>query len=155
MEGGKYVHTIHVLAVDDDPDFRYLLEQVISGQPDMQLAAVCKNGTEALQIALCGQPDIVLMDLELTGSKLNGVEAARRIRMETNAKIIILTGDDAPETTVRASVRAFASGYVLKSQFSLLLPTIRETAAGPTPQSNLIFVALLQRLTNAERSVCE
>lgn len=155
MEGGKYVNTIHILAVDDDPDFRYLLEQVISGQPDMQLAAVCKNGTEALQIALCGKPDIVLMDLELTGSKLNGVEAARRIRMETNAKIIILTGDDAPETTVRASVRAFASGYVLKSQFSLLLPTIRETAAGPTPQSNLIFAALLQRLTNAERSVCE
>ena len=155
MEGGKYVHTIQVLAVDDDPDFRYLLEQVISGQPDTQLTAVCKNGTEALQIALCGQPDIVLMDLELTGSKLNGVEAARRIRMETNAKIIILTGDDAPETTVRASVQAFASGYVLKSQFSLLLPTIRETAAGPTPQSNLIFAALLQRLTNAERSVCE
>ena len=65
MEGGKYVHTIHILAVDDDPDFRYLLEQVISGQPDMQLAAVCKNGTEALQIALCRKPDIVLMDLEL------------------------------------------------------------------------------------------
>lgn len=47
----------------------------------------------------------------------------------------------------------FASGYVFKSQFALLLPTIRETATGPTPQSHLICAALLSSLTSAERTV--
>ena len=93
------------------------------------------------------------MDLELIGSYTDGADAARRIRMQTAARVLILTADDNPETVIRASVHAFASGYVLKSQASMLLPTIRETATGPTPQSHLICAALLQALTVAERAV--
>ena len=153
MEGGKYVHTIHILAVDDDPDFRYLLEQVISGQPDMQLAAVCKNGTEALQIALCGKPDIVLMDLNLTGRDLDGISIARQIRLETRSKVIILTAYDAPETVISASTGALASGYVTKAQFFMLIPTIRQTMLGPTPQSHMICASLMNVLSPAEKSI--
>ena len=54
---------------------------------------------------------------------------------------------------VQASVKAFASAYVMKSQFPLLLPTIRETAQGVTPQAHLICSALLQSLTPAEMAV--
>ena len=144
---------IRVLAVDDDPDFQYLLEQTVGSQPDMELVAVCPDGVEACRAARHHCPDIVLMDLELIGSYTDGADAARCIRMQTTARVLILTADDNPETVIRASVHAFASGYVLKSQASMLLPTIRETATGPTPQSHLICAALLQALTVAERAV--
>ena len=144
---------IRVLAVDDDPDFRYLLEQTVGSQPDMELIAVCSEGPEAFRAVQRHCPDIVLMDLELQDVERGGAETARAIRLETTSKVIILTADDDPSTVIDASVHAFASGYVFKSQFTLLLPTIRETAAGPTPQSHLICAALLQPLTSAERAV--
>ena len=56
---------IRVLAVDDDPDFQYLLEQTVGNQPDMELVAVCPDGTEACRAARLHCPDIVLMDLDL------------------------------------------------------------------------------------------
>ena len=146
---------IRVLAVDDDPDFQYLLEQTVGSQPDMELVAVCPDGVEACRAARRHCPDIVLMDLDLRNTGMDGAEAARTIRLETAARVIILTADDDPSTVIDASVHAFASGYVLKNQASLLLPTIRETAAGPTPQSHLICAALMQTLTSAERSVLQ
>lgn len=144
---------IRILAVDDDPDFQYLLRQTIRTQQDMELVAVCADGETAILAARRHNPDIVLMDLDLQSAGADGADAARAIRLETTAKVIILTAFDAAETVVSASVRAFASGYVCKTQFALLLPTIRETMAGPTPQSHLICAALLQSLTNAERAV--
>ena len=146
---------IRILTVDDDPDFRYLLTQTLQGQPDLELVAVCATAQQACSAAVRLQPDIVLMDLELPGSGTDGAEAARSIRMQTPARVLILTADDDPATVIRASVYAFASGYMLKNQASLLLPTIRETAAGPTPQSHLICSALMQTLTSAERSVLQ
>ena len=144
---------IRILAVDDDPDFQYLLEQTVGSQPDMELVAVCSDGSEAFRAVQRHCPDIVLMDLDLQNTGRDGAETAREIRLETDSKVIILTADDDPSTVIDASVRAFASGYVFKSQFALLLPTIRETAEGPTPQSHLICAALLSSLTSAERAV--
>ena len=69
------------------------------------------------------------MDLDLRNVGRDGAETARAIRLETASKVMILTADDDPSTVIDASVRAFASGYVFKSQFTLLLPTIRETAS--------------------------
>ena len=147
------MNPIRILAVDDDLDFRYLLTQMLLGQPDLELAAVCATAQEGCAAVARLQPDIVLMDLDLRNTGMDGAEAARTIRLETAARVIILTADDDPSTVIDASVHAFASGYVFKSQFTLLLPTIRETAAGPTPQSHLICAALLQPLTSAERAV--
>ena len=53
---------IRVLAVDDDPDFQYLLEQTVGSQPDMELVAVCSDGSQAFQAVQRHCPDIVLMD---------------------------------------------------------------------------------------------
>ena len=54
---------------------------------------------------------------------------------------------------IRASTHAFASAYLFKSNFPVLIPMIRETAQGVTSQAHLICSALLAPLTDAERSV--
>ncbi|MDD3409400.1 MAG: response regulator transcription factor [Eubacteriales bacterium] len=144
---------IRILTAEDDPDYRLLIQATLSMQPDMDLCALCANGSDALEAARQCHPDIVLMDLNLDTLQLDGIGIARSIRLCTDAKVIILTALEAPETVVNACRRAFASGYVLKSQAALLIPTIRATAAGITPQAILIYASLLQLLTPAEQTV--
>lgn len=147
------MNPIRILVVEDDPDFQYLIRQSLAAHADLYPVLFCQDGETALRAAAKDAPDIVLMDLALTGGELEGVEIARRIRLETQAKVIILTAYENPATVIQASVGAFASAYVMKSQFSLLVPTIRETAQGATPQSYLICSALLHPLTAAEITI--
>ena len=144
---------IRIMVVEDDPDFQYLIQQTLSAQADLALVSCCKDGEDAFHASVRVNPHIVLMDLALPADPMEGVLAARRIRLTTEAKVILLTSYEDPATVVQASVKAFASAYVLKSQFPLLLPTIRETAQGVTPQAHLICSALLQSLTPAEMAV--
>ena len=143
---------IRIMVVEDDPDFQYLIQQTLSAQADLALVSCCKDGEDAFLAAARVSPHIVLMDLALPADPMEGVLAGR-IRLATKAKVILLTSYEDPATVVQASVKAFASAYVMKSQFPLLLPTIRETAQGVTPQSHLICSALLQSLTPAEMAV--
>ena len=146
---------IRVLVVEDDEDFRYLIGSALDAQPDMEAVGFCASREEAVREAKYQNPDIVLMDLNLSSTGMDGIAAAREIRLTTDAKVIILTAFDDPDTVIRASVEGLASGYVFKSRFASLVQTIRETAAGPTPQSYLICSAILSVLSPAERTVFE
>lgn len=132
--------SILVMIVEDDSDFAYLIQKAISGQPDMELIGVCADKEQALKMAQQNHPDIVLMDFNLSSAYMGGIEAAREIRLSTNAKIIILTAYENPEIVIEASKKSFASGYLFKSQFDFLVETVRQTARGHTPQEMMIFL---------------
>jgi DNA-binding NarL/FixJ family response regulator len=98
-------------------------------------------------------PDIVVMDLNLSGVDLDGIEAAKEIRLATDAKILLLTSYEKPEIIISASKRAFASCYVYKSQCQTIADIIYRTAASDTPQEHFIKDMLWNELTAAERGV--
>lgn len=147
--------SILVMIVEDDSDFAYLIQKAINGQPDMKIIGVCADKEQAVQIAQQNHPSIVLMDLNLSFAYMDGIEAAREIRLSTNAKVIILTAFENPEIVIEASKKSFASGYLFKSQFDFLVETVRETARGHTPQELMISSLILDDLTSAERSVLQ
>ncbi len=147
------MNTIRIMLVEDDLDYRYLIEQALRREADFELCTSCTDGKSAVQTALMEQPDIVLMDLCLAHSPIDGAEASRQIRLQTDARVIILTSREDFETVIRASTHAFASAYLFKSNFPVLIPMIRQTAQGVTSQAHLICSALLAPLTDAERSV--
>ena len=134
--------TIRIMLIEDDLDYRYLIEQALRREADFELCTSCTDGKSA-----------VLMDLCLAHSPIDGAEASRQIRLQTDARVIILTSREDFETVIRASTHAFASAYLFKSNFPVLIPMIRETAQGVTSQAHLICSALLAPLTDAERSV--
>ncbi len=144
---------IKILIVEDDIDFIYLLKKTLEPQQDLVIAGICRDAAAALPAAIAEKPDIVLMDLNLSESKLDGIDAARSIRIATDAKILILTSFDDPETVLSASVEAFASGYVFKYQPALLIQKIRELSHGHTAQEYLIMSAILASLSPAEKMV--
>lgn len=68
-----------------------------------RVGAVVASGEEAVQTAETARPDLMLMDIKLKG-KMDGVEAARRIRARTNIPVIYATAHADPATLQRAQV---------------------------------------------------
>lgn len=144
---------IKVLLVEDDLDFIFLIKKMIRQDNALDFLAYAANKHRGVEMAKTLLPDIVLMDLNLAKSELDGIEAAREIRFATNAKVLLLTSFEQPEIIIKASKQAFASGYIFKSQCQTLTDTIRKTADSTTPQEQFIKELILQTLTPAERNI--
>jgi CheY-like chemotaxis protein len=95
--------------VEDDPivpdDLRTLLER-----EGFEVLAGARDGVEAVELAREHRPDVILLDLSLP--RLDGVEAALRIREERDVPIVAVTGYS--ETLVERALEAGAAGYVRK-----------------------------------------
>ena len=145
---------IQVLIVEDDPDFCFLIQETLR-EAGMKVVGTAETAGLALKLAREKNPDVVLMDLCLPDTRMDGLEAGKAIRLQTDAKVIILTSYEDPGVVREACCRSFASGYVFKSQYALLEETVRNTAEGHTPQEYLIASLILSELSPAERSVLE
>ena len=143
---------IQVLIVEDDPDFCFLIQETLR-EAGMKVVGTAETAGLALKLAREKNPDVVLMDLCLTDTRMDGIEAGKAIRLQTDAKVIILTSYEDPGVVREACCRSFA--YVFKSQYALLEETVRNTAEGHTPQEYLIASLILSELSPAERSVLE
>ena len=132
---------IRVLLVDDHPVVRQGLRTIIDGEPDMEVSGEAGSGKEAIEKAAELLPDVILMDIMM--QDVDGVEATRCIKENTpNAKVIILTiyGED---EHVFDSMRAGASGYLLKEVTPEgLLSAIRAVAEG----YSLVYPSIARRL---------
>lgn len=144
---------ITIWIVEDDEDFQFLIQQTIEMENDMTVLGSSSTPEDALSKIPIHKPDVVLMDLNLKGSASDGMETSRQIRLQTDSKILILTSFEDPDIVVQAAVRGLAHGYVFKSQFELLVESVRKTARGVTPQQHLIHSLILSCLTPAEYSV--
>lgn len=142
-----------VLLVEDDLDFAFLIRKMIEQDGGLDFVGHADNRAEGVELAKKTRPDVVLMDLNLSKSDLDGTDAAKEIRLATDAKVLLLTSFEQPEIIISASKKAFASGYIFKSQCQTLTDTIRKTAASSTPQAQFIKELVLQDLSHAERGV--
>ena len=146
---------IKVLIVEDDEDYAFLIKQHIVKETDIECVGIARNPEDAVRLSCELLPQIVIMDLNLSVSDFDGVEASKDIRIKTDAKIIILTSLESVEIVEHAVKKAFASDYLFKSQFSILCDTIRHVANGTTPHQILIRKLILEDLSAAEQSVLE
>ena len=125
----KQDRRIRILAIDDHALLREGIAALIANQADMELIAEGATGGEAIELFRLHTPDVTLMDLALPD--MNGVEAITRIREEfPTARIIVLTTFRGDVQALR-SLKAGASGYLLKTMIRKeLLDTIRVVNRG-------------------------
>jgi DNA-binding NarL/FixJ family response regulator len=102
---------------------------LFQARPQWQVIAEAADGPEAIQKAEELKPDLIVLDIGLP--KLNGIEAARRIRrVSPSTKIVFLSQNNDPDV-VRVALSTGALGYVQKTDVrSDLLPAIEAVLQG-------------------------
>ena len=121
--------SIRVLIVDDFPQFRRLLRSTL--QTELELGAIVEaaDGGEAIDLAQALQPDLILLDIGLP--KLDGIEAARRIRELSPRSKILFVSQESSLDIVQTAFSVGASGYVVKTDVgSELLTAVKAVLRG-------------------------
>ncbi|MGZ3499601.1 MAG: protein-glutamate methylesterase/protein-glutamine glutaminase [Vulcanimicrobiaceae bacterium] len=94
--------SINVLVVDDSAFMRRAITKMLEGEPEIVVCATARNGEEA--IAKAGQftPDVITMDVEMSG--MSGLDAVREIMAQRPVPIIMVSAltQEGALTTFRA-----------------------------------------------------
>ncbi|HSH02088.1 MAG TPA: response regulator transcription factor [Anaerolineae bacterium] len=138
--------SVRLMLVDDHEVVRLGMKTLLDRHPDFTVIAEAASEDEAVEKADVYKPDIILMDIRLSGG--SGIDACQRIT-DTNddVKIIMLTSY-AEDELLFAAIRAGAVGYVLKQVGSGdLLRALEGAARGEA----MLDPSLTQRVFNEVR----
>jgi len=101
-----------VLIADDDSLMRAGLVELLTVDPQIEIAGQASTGREAVQETRRLAPDVVLMDVRMPD--LDGIDATRELsRVAPEARVLILTTFE-QDDYVFGALRAGASGFLLK-----------------------------------------
>jgi DNA-binding NarL/FixJ family response regulator len=111
-------------------DHTLLLEGIrLMLEPEFDLVGSVEDGQALLTAAKRLKPDIILLDISMP--RLNGIDAARRLRKILPSARLIFVTMHADADYVAEAFRAGAMGYILKrSAASELLTAIRAVLKG-------------------------
>ena len=141
--------SIRVLLVDDQPLLRTGFRMILSAEPDIAVVGEATEGASAIEQARKLNPDVVLMDIRMPG--MDGIAATRALAgpgVENPVKVLILTTFGLDEYVVE-SLRAGASGFLLKdAPPEDLVEAIRIVAAGDAMLAPSVTRRLLDRVAS-------
>jgi DNA-binding NarL/FixJ family response regulator len=108
----KLVRPIHVILADDHTLVRAGIRALLEKLPGVKVTGEAGDGREVLNLIKAQQPDVVLMDIAMPG--LNGLEAAERMARDFPGVRIIMLSMHNNEEYVLRTLKAGATGYLLK-----------------------------------------
>lgn len=100
-----------ILLVEDNPTFAQITEEGLR-ELGHEVLRVVSSAERAIEEAGRLVPDLVLMDIDLTGA-MDGIEAAMEMRERYGIPVVFLTGHEDEPTLERASL-AEPYGYLIK-----------------------------------------
>ena len=124
---------IRTVLVDDEQLARQVLREFISAHADLEIAAECSNGFEAVKAVAEQKPDLLFLDVQMP--KLDGFEVLELIGNQT--AVVFVTAYD------NYAIKAFevhAVDYLLKpfsaERFNAALTRAKQRLSGGAPQKS-------------------
>jgi DNA-binding NarL/FixJ family response regulator len=120
---------IRILLADDHTLFRQGIRTLLAAEQDIEIVGEASNGGDAVERANEVRPDLVLMDIGMSG--LSSFEATRQIKKaRPETKVLFLTMYDDEDYLVEG-IEVGASGYVPKdSPTAQLVAAVRDAFRG-------------------------
>jgi DNA-binding NarL/FixJ family response regulator len=120
---------IRVLVVDDHPMVRDIIALACRERPALRVVGEASDGLEALELARCLLPDVIVLDLGLPN--LDGFQVIRLLRQDgLPIRILVVSARD-DDAAVFESSRLGADGYLDKTgSVTEIAAAVEAVAAG-------------------------
>jgi len=141
-----------VLLVDDHPIVRQGLALLIDRESDLAVCGEADGAHSAFHAITTLRPDIVVLDISLSGP--DGLDVLKEIRTRTtNLPVLILSMHDESIYAERA-MRAGANGYIMKQEATeKVLVAIRRILQGDVYLSDRLTNTMLQHYVHGSSPV--
>jgi DNA-binding NarL/FixJ family response regulator len=104
---------VRILLADDHALVRRGVRLILDGEPGLQVVAEAGDGAEAVAMAREVEVDLAILDVAMP--RMTGLQAARELSRRRNPPRILMLSMYDNEQYFFESLKAGASGYVLKS----------------------------------------
>jgi len=133
-----------VFVVDDHPIVRQGLALLINSQPDLEVCGEAEETQAALAALEAARPDVLVVDISLSGP--DGLDLVKAVRARTETlRVLVLSMHDESIYAERA-LRAGANGYIMKQEATdRVLTAIRCVLNGEVYLSNRAASRMVQQ----------
>ncbi|MFW6052273.1 MAG: response regulator [Desulfosalsimonas sp.] len=145
---------IKLMLVDNQLVVRQGIKALLSGRPDMEVAAEASDGKEALEMIGKVKPDVAVVEPSVPG--FEGVNTIKRYREAGGETEILILSAAKNRKTVHDSLQAGAKGYVLKTaSISELITAVRTVHDKGYHLSPDISAEIIDTFMNKQESAAE
>jgi DNA-binding NarL/FixJ family response regulator len=125
---------ISISIVEDVQDTRNGLRELLNGATGLACLSTYANAEDALTGVPAEKPDVVLVDINLPG--MNGIECVAKLKVQLPQLRALMMTTYEDRDLIFNSLRAGASGYLLKNvTHGELIQAIEQVHAGGAPMS--------------------
>jgi two-component system response regulator (stage 0 sporulation protein A) len=112
---------------DDNSDYREIIRDYFSTLQDIEIVSIAKNGTEAYEMIIQNEPDIVVLDMIMP--HIDGLGVIEKLKADSHKKmpLIIILSAIGQENITQNAISLGASYYFVKPfNLDLLAERIRQ-----------------------------
>jgi two-component system nitrate/nitrite response regulator NarL len=140
-----------IIIFDDNEERLLSVAMLLNLSPDFECAGTFKNCNNIIEDIDATRPQLVIMDIDMPG--LNGIEATKIIRKHYDLLPVIIQTIFEENDKVFDSLRAGASGYLLKKATpEKFLESLRDALNGGAPMTGSIATKVLHYFTAEQQA---
>ena len=145
---------IKIVLVEDNPNMREGFSALLNETPGLSCVGAYATGEEAVQRISVEQPDVALVDIHLPG--MSGIECVAKLKAQLpRLQVLMLTRYEQSDLIFN-SIRAGASGYLLKNTPPAeLIQAIEQVHAGGAPMSMQIARKVIDHFRQIQQPASE
>lgn len=147
--GRKGIYLMNIVLIDDDQLVCMSLKMILEADGSIHVAAIGRDGNDALPLYRQYHPDVMLMDIRM--QHRNGTDALSDILAEfPDARVLFLTTFVDDEYITKA-LQLGAKGYIIKQDYETIIPALNAVYSGQNVYGSEIMEKLPE-LMKAEPS---